>query len=750
MPSDQIQPAENKPHFVGSETCIDCHKTEYDLWHGSDHYNAMDTASEASVLGDFNDVLFESKGIQSRFFRSGVKFMVHTQGPDGKFADFEIKYTFGVRPLQQYLIPFEGGRLQCLPLAWDTEKNEWFDLVEEVYAGQDIPPDDWLHWTNLGQNWNGMCAECHTTRLVKNYNAETLEFQTNWFEINVACESCHGPSSAHLEWAQLPEMARQTDNYFGLVTQTSGINNREYVDLCARCHARRQSMGDHDHFVPELLDLYIPQLITEPYYFIDGQILEEDYVYGSFTQSKMYVNGVQCNDCHGVHDMEFVKEGNDLCYQCHRPEEYNRFSHHFHKQKGEVGVALEFEDITYEVGEGALCINCHMAGRYYMGVDLRRDHSFRIPRPDLSLSLGVPNACNDCHQDKTAEWANDYYTQWYGASRKQHFGQIFALGQEGDPDALHPLIEIVKAPEELYTFIIRATALSFLVNYNDETAYNTIINSLTDPEPLVRYTAVRIFFQRNAGDLIQYLAPLLNDPVRAVRQEAASKLAIIPEDQLKPELKNRLGAVIEEYFDAMIYTADFAASRHNLGNLFHNLGQHEPAIKHYREAIVIDKEFYPSKINLATLYNQSGRNEEAEKLFKDVIQNYPDIHRTYYLLGLLLAEENKFEEATIYLEKASELMSDNARIFYNLGLIYQRLQNYEKAKKALTNTLVLEPDNPDYIYAVAYFFVQSRDYENALIYTDQLLERFPDNPTFNELKILIENEMGQKLIRSEE
>jgi hypothetical protein len=203
--------------FIGSEKCKDCHKTEYDKWQDSHHDHAMEVASETSVLGDFNDTKFTIHGVTSRFYRKDGGFYVYTEGPGGEMGEFEISHTFGWFPLQQYLVPFSGGRLQCLPYAWDVKDKKWY----RVPPVEKIAPDDWLYWTNNGQNWNGMCAECHSTNLKKNYDSESSTFKTTWSDINVGCEACHGPGSNHVAWAQMPDMARPQVDNFELVQDTS-------------------------------------------------------------------------------------------------------------------------------------------------------------------------------------------------------------------------------------------------------------------------------------------------------------------------------------------------------------------------------------------------------------------------------------------------------------------------------------------------------------------------------------------------
>ena len=513
-----------QPVYTGGDACIDCHRVEYDQWKTSDHFMAMAPATAESVWGDFNNASFEQGGETHRFYKRDSNYYVWTKGPEGKMGEFMVSYTFGNRPLQQYLVAFPGGRLQCLQLAWDTEKKEWYHLADTVYAGETIGPDNWLYWTNQAQNWNGMCADCHSTNLIKGYDHEADTFHTTWTDINVNCEACHGPGSEHVKWAKLPEMARLADKSYGLLVQTSDLDNRTYVERCARCHARRSIFSDFQGYSADLLDYISPTLLLEPYFFSDGQILEEDYVYASFTHSKMFMNDVQCNDCHNVHSLKLVKEGvtaNDLCMQCHRGDIYDTYEHHFHKKAGEGGESLVSGTKTFEVGSGALCVNCHMTGRYYMGVDFRRDHSFRVPRPDLTLRTGSPNACNYCHSDKGAAWADEQVKKWYGMSRRPHFGDVFARARLSDTNAIKGLIDI--AGDELHPLIVRATAVNELERYDQETARQAVISALSDPEAMMRNQAVYSYFPASEKEMIALLSPLLNDPVKAVRMQAAFK-----------------------------------------------------------------------------------------------------------------------------------------------------------------------------------------------------------------------------------
>jgi predicted CXXCH cytochrome family protein len=618
----------------------------------------MDVANDQTVLGDFDDATFTSKGITTAFFRRDGAFFVNTQGPDGELADFEITHVFGHDPLQQYMVPFPGGRLQCLSIAWDSDRGEWFDL----YPYQEIPPDDWLHWTRAAQNWNGMCAECHSTNLKKGYDPVTSSYTTTWSEIDVSCEACHGPGSDHVAWAEIQPMARPEVESYGLVVDTGNMSSTELVELCAPCHSRRSELGDYDHSSGALLQSHLPSLLDAGLYHADGQILDEVYVWGSFTQSKMYLNDVRCSDCHDSHSLELKFEGNDLCLQCHRADAYDTREHHFHKKLHEG-----------EPSDGALCVKCHMPEQPYMVIDERADHSLRVPRPDLSQTLGTPNACSQggCHDDKPLNWSVDAFTRWYGEAKKPHYGPTLAAGREGRPEAQDDLVRL--AADELYPAIVRATALSLLGRYPGEVSVRAFTTALADADPLVRYTAVTSVVAGGSEELVELVAPLLFDPVKAVRMQAAVQLADIDANLLKPYQREALAEALSEYRKAMEYSLDFAFAGHNLGNLAARLGDAAEAEKYYRTAILIDDLFYPAKANLAVVLNSRGRNDEAEALLRSILEDYPEQYDVAYSLGLLLAEMGRYPEAESYLAVAAEGMPDHPGAARNLQAVREYL-----------------------------------------------------------------------------
>jgi len=714
---------EMQAEFVGRGQCVDCHNDAYQDWLGSHHDDAMDLANAETVLGDFGDTEFQYNGITTRFYKKNDKFFVFTESADGEMAEHEVLYTFGVEPLQQYLLAFPGGRLQALSTAWDVGRQEWFFL----YPGSDIEAGDWLHWTRNGQNWNGMCADCHSTNLRKNYDPDTRTYSTRWSEIDVSCEACHGAGSRHVAWAHVDSAKRPAIVNYGLDVQSSGIDSRQLVELCAACHARRAEIGDYKHEQVNIMETLVPSLLEQGVYHPDGQILEEDYVWGSFVQSKMYANGVSCKDCHNVHSLELKLEGNQLCHQCHVPKTYDTPEHHFH-------------DLTVDgqPGDAAQCVKCHMPEQPYMVIDYRADHSMRVPRPDLTESIGVPNSCaqSGCHDDRSNQWTVDAYNAWYGSGRQPHFGTALAAAQNGDPGAAEELYEVID--DVAIPAIARATAVSALRAYPAEPSTSRLVRAMGDEDALVRHAAVDTIDSVRPEQLAEWLAPMLDDPARAVRLRAAARLGTIGPEYLTAAQRVTHNDLLDEYLEAMRGGLDFAAAGMNLGNFYSARGDVRNAERYYRAALEVDDLFFPAKMNLAVLVAQQGNEAEAELLFREILEAYPDRHDAAYSLALLLAGQNRLDESVIYFAQAAEGMPQDSRVHYNYGLLLAQLGEDEEAEVALELALELEPLNLDYLYAVADFYLKRGRTNEALAIVERMIAAHPQQRIGYDLKAAIE------------
>ncbi len=676
-------------------------------------YRLGRAAAKLVVAGDI-DV---SEPNQSRLWREGDEYFVRTDGPDGRQQAFPVKYTFGVHPLQQYLTPTVRGRLQCLSIAWDTEEKTWFHL----YPDQQIPSDDVLHWTRPLQNWNYMCAECHSTNLQKNYDARTDTYHTTFSEIDVSCEACHGPGSVHVQLSEANSLFWDRRRGFGLPNLKSDDSHVE-IETCAPCHSRRRVI--YPGFKPgeKYLDYYIPELLDTDLYYPDGQILDEDFEYSSFIQSVMYRKGVRCTNCHDPHTTKVKFDDNRLCGQCHLAAQYDTPQHHFHPDS---------------IQPGTRCVECHMADTTYMVVDARRDHGMNTPRPHLTTALGIPNACTRCHDDaskgETPEWAIEHVEAWYGKPKgPPHFAYALAAGREGKPEGRRMLQELARRDDE--NAIVRASALLLLGRYSSPQPHTTQVEGLRDSDALVRVGAVRSFQDRAAESIAEYLPPLCADPVRAVRTEAARLLCTVPTLRLSDRNRPAYEHALEEYMDAQRFLADQPAAHLNMAVVHANRGEPGRALDAYETALRLDGQFVPARLNLAMLHDQMGEKALAETQLRKVIEIEPDFAQGYYSLGLLLAEDPaRRGEAVKQLQTAARLDAANSRIQYNLGLALQHLKRWGEAEQSLRAAYELAPNVPDYLHSLAILFSQQDSWAKAIACAEELVRRYPNSSQYQAL-----------------
>jgi len=698
----------------------------------------MQEATEDAVLGDFDDTRFEQFGVVSRFFRDKGKFMVRTDGPDGELRDFEIKYTFGVYPLQQYLIEFPGGRLQALDIGWDTRPAEqggqrWFHL----HPDDPVRHADVLHWTGPNLNWNYMCADCHSTNLRKGYDARSDTYHTTWSEIDVSCEACHGPGSRHVEWAKaqaegkptsLPDMgltvrlnervgvAWPIDPTTGKAKRSVPRTTSREIQVCARCHSRRSQMTDEVIAGQPFLDGFHPALLTEGLYYPDGQIEDEVYVWGSLLQSRMYQAGITCSDCHDPHAANLRIPGDAVCYQCHPSDRYATEKHHFHDQ----------------ASVGASCVECHMPPTNYMVVDARHDHSFRIPRPDQSVTIGTPNACNKCHADKTPEWAADQFETWYGktAAGHQHYATALYAARNRLP-AAGGLLQALAADAD-QPAIARATALEGLRSYPDSAMLALLQQRLGAEDPLERIGALGALESFGAAQRILAVS-LLWDDLKAVRVEAARLMAPLPPDQLPERVRRQVAQGIREYIAVQEFNAERPEAQVNLGTLYADQGHYQEAEQAYRQAIKLQPRFVPAYVNIAHLLSGRNREQEADGFLRSGLEHNPESADLQHALGLSLVRQKKLDQAVGALAKASQLAPENARYSYVYAVSLQSSGRPQEAIQVLEEGRRRHPVDLEILSALVTFSRDAGQREKALAYARQLQKLVPDNPSVDQL-----------------
>jgi tetratricopeptide (TPR) repeat protein len=712
---------------VGSESCAECHAKQSAGWQASQHAVAMQHASETTVLGDFNDATYDFQGVTTTFFRRDGRYYIRSDGPDGRPAEYEVRYTFGVHPLQQYLVELPQGRLQAFSVTWDTRPREqggqrWF----RQYPDERIDHADELHWTRRSQNWNYMCADCHSTRVTKGYDAATDAYDTRYTEVAVGCESCHGPGSAHIEWArqksdaagkgltvQLDErrgVSWPLDPARGQPVRSRPRDSEREIEVCAQCHARRAQIAEGYLPGQPLLDHYLPSVLAPSLYHVDGQQRDEVFIWGSWLQSRMHAAGVTCSDCHDPHTQRLRAPGNAVCAQCHAPGKYDVAAHHRHAP----GSA------------GAQCADCHMPRTTYMVVDPRRDHSMRVPRPDQSVAFGVPNACTACHADRDARWAADAVRGWLGRDARgfETFAATFHAAGSGDPRAYDAVAALAADPAQ--PAIVRASALARLAGSGQFTR-DFAQRMAAEPSPLLRLAAVGLADAMPVAVRAEVLGPLLDDPLRAVRMEAARSLAD-GHDRLATQWQPSWQRAAQEYRATLQYTADRPEARVALGGFEAATGAATAAAAAFESAIALDPAFVPAYVNAADVLRAQGRDADAAEMLGRGLAQDPMSATLHHAMGLARIRLRQPELALGSFRRAVELDPATPRYAYVFAVALHSTGQADEAIRRLQVATERWPYDRDMLMALTSFQLEAGRHAAAAVTARRLLEVYPKDP----------------------
>lgn len=701
----------------------------------------MTEATNATVLGDFDGAGIQYNDILSRFEKRDDNYFVTTDNAEGEMQEFQITHTFGWEPLQQYLISFEDGRKQALNLAWDTRPEteggqRWFNL----YSEDDIEAGDLLHWTAFPFTWNTSCASCHSTNLQKNYDVVNNSFDTSWSEINVACEACHGEGSDHLGWSQAQNLSIENAGFPWSLDTAGGwaftelgnpIASRIGADsslsangfssadgsqpfeqqVCAQCHSLRTELQP---FLGSYHDAFQLSAIAEPLYHADGQIQEEVFVMGSFAQSRMHDMGVTCSNCHEPHSLNLLAEPNLVCAQCHLPTEYDTPEHHFH----EMDTA------------GAVCVDCHMPASNFMMIDARRDHSIRIPRPDLSEQMGTPNACNQCHIDESIEWAADQFNSWW-PEIGTHYSEYLVESAQPETTRLSRLFSVLSEPET--NPIARSRVLQEIAQSDSASAYNAIRGYTRSDSVIERQGAIEALaafpLEQTRGNLM----PLLNDENLSIRLAVTRQLAALNMDQLNQNEQHQLAEAIEESEGILRSQLDSPGNAMQLSNLYSSIGNATQALEALDQALIIAPDWMPALINQAALLSNIGDEDGARASLRRAITTNPDQGAPYYSLGLSQIRTGERDAALVNLERAATLSQDNAQYNYVYGVA---LYESGQTQSGVDQVLATYTSNPTLAYigiAAASYQIQIGQIEAAKVTSQLLQERTTGNPQVQQI-----------------
>lgn len=706
--------------YVGNAACSGCHEQATAEWAGSHHDLAMQEATPETVLGDFSNATFNYFGVTTTFSQEGDTFFIKTDNAAGELETYPVAYVFGVEPLQQYLLPMDGGRLQALSIAWDSRPtNEGGQRWYHLYPDENVPAGDPLHWTGGFFNWNTSCAECHSTDVEKRYDAVNDRFDTHYEQIDVGCEACHGPGSEHAllaasgtlspaqtgfemslkargtwQWAEGADIAQRSER----------LTSNHQIDSCARCHARRGTLGEYHPGKP-LLDTHRLAIVEEPLYWPDGQIREEVYVYGSFIQSKMHQAGVACTNCHNPHSNQLVAEGNGVCAQCHLASTYDNPTHHRHQ----IAAA------------GSACVDCHMPSQLYMGVDSRRDHSMRIPRPDLSMSTGAPNACNQCHSDQSADWAYSALADWgvTFTDRRNHPARAVHAAGRGDIRAAPVLLDT--ANDTGATGMQRASAITHLGRLLPEQLMPSLPLWLGSRDPLIRLAAAEAIGQLPPEQRQALLRPLSQDPVLAVRMMSAEQLVgLVPAASGSPGQKDPFEALFREYITVQSQHLDMPSVLTQLSSFQQARGETEAALSLLQSALRKNPEASVSRVNLADLYRTVGNEAAARETLETGIALNADDGALWFSLALLEVREGNAEQGLQALAKAASLEETPGYYHYVLAVAQNDQGLSAEALATLKATHRAAPGQPNVLAALMQYSQLAGDRQSAQRYRDEL------------------------------
>jgi tetratricopeptide (TPR) repeat protein len=703
--------AEEKPtaSYAGSSSCRECHERFYQLWATSKHGLAM----QPYTLGFAAIQLTEHQGeivIGKEIYRADiVEGVVIGTGKKGK-QTYKIEHVLGGKNVFYFLTPFPKGRLQTLPIAYDVNKKEWFDTAA---SGMRHFPGgergEAVSWKEYSYTFNTACYSCHVSQLSTNYDSKSDTYHTTWTEPGINCETCHGSAVEHNKIAKATPKGQPLTEY-GLI-RTKTMTKEQRNDLCTSCHAKASPLTTeykpkerfYDHF-----DLFA---LEDPDFYADGRDLGENYTLTSWSMSPCYKSGqIDCMHCHTSSGRyRFKKEKfNNACVPCHEARVNNPTEHTHHAA----------------TSEGSKCISCHMPMTAFARMN-RSDHSMLPPAPAATIAYKSPNACNICHKDKDAAWADTLVRQWrtrdYQAPVLKRAGLIDAA-RKRDRTKLPEMLAYINDPKHDEVF---ATSLIRLISpAHDEQALAALLVAAKDPSPLVRGAAVQALGMTPTTEGLQALVEATGDEYRLVRVRAAAGIAAFPRMTSPPAYQAQIKKANDEYLASITARPDQWTSHYNMGNYQLGRGETKKAIAAYQAALKLDPQAIMAMVNSSIAYSQIGESDKAEKALQKALKQAPDNAAANFNMGLLKAEKNDLKAAEKHLKKALKADPQMAPAAYNLCIITAK----DRINEAVTwcrKASDLRPQDPKYAYTLAFYLNQKGEKNEAVRILKPIVEKYP-------------------------
>lgn len=697
--------------YTGSPECRSCHERFYELWAPSHHGLAMqpytDAFAAANLTPQAKPMTIEGTAYQAHV-GPGEGYV--EQPSDGEPKHFPIEHALGGKNVYYFLTPMERGKLQVLPVAYDARRSAWFDTTASAVRHFTDRTDEAIDWRDRALTFNTSCYGCHVSQLSTNYDLSTDTYRTTWAEPGINCETCHGPGGEHVRVCREAPEGQPPDDLKIIVTKD--FTAEQMNSMCAPCHAKMIPLSAS--FMPgeRYVDHYDLVALEHSDFYPDGRDLGENYTYTTWRLSPcVQAGGFDCAHCHtssGRYRFADEAKANHACLPCHKQHVDNPTAHSHHEADS----------------EGNRCIACHMPMTEFARM-MRSDHSMRAPMPAATIRFKSPNGCNLCHDDKSAEWADQWVRKWYSRDYQKPvlaWAQLVDDARRNRWKRLDDMLAYIA--DETNEEIVTVSLIRLLRGCDDARKWPVLVKALKNPSALVRGAAAEVLGERRTPDVVAALIEAASDKARLVRIRAGGSLAGVPPESIPLAKRQAYHRALEDFESSMHARPDDPTSHYNLGNFYMSRNRLDRAIDEYEISSRLHPEFTPPLVNASITYNMLGNNERAEAALRSALAHDPNCVAAHLNLGLLMGEMRRIAEARRSFERTLELDPNNPVAAYNLGVLLaqddlgQAVHWCRVAHRAI-------PADPKYAYTLAFYLRAAKQPDKASDVLRGLLERQP-------------------------
>ncbi len=706
--------------FKGSASCIECHERFYNLWAPSHHGLAMQpiTANfiETQVVLGQDGIVMEGAFYQA--VKKDTSLFIREQSA-GLTKDYLVLWALGGKNVYYFLAEWEGGRLQTLPLAYDVNTKKWYNNPESAVRhfpnmNQGGMQDSALSWRDRQYTFNTSCYGCHVSQLKNNFDLATNSYQTNWKEAGINCETCHGPCAEHIKVCREAGEGNVPKDLKIIITKT--FTPEQHNSSCASCHARMRPITASYNPGDRYFDNFDLITLENQDFYPDGRDLGENYTMTSWHMNSCMQNSkLHCVTCHTSSGRyrfkhEDLTEANKACTSCHEEngKSYEQHTHH------------PISDNSPK------CVECHMPTTRF-GNMMRSDHSFRPPMPAATIKFKSPNACNICHDDKSAEWANQLVNQWKKNDYQKetlYIGSLIDEARNGKWERLNEMLEVINTNR--FGEVFTNSLIRILTNCDNPKKWQVLVGALKLESPLSRSSAAIGLMGYSNEEVKTALFNAAADEYRLVRLAAAQSLATFPQQDFNAGQLEIFRKVNAEYENSLVSRSDDWSSWYNLGNHYQNMGNMAQAISAYNNSLKIYPVAIMPLINSSFLYSVSGDQFSAEANLKKALTVEPLNEAANLNYGLMMAERQKMDEAEKAFRTVLKVNAKNSTAAYNLSVIVSSRDLNESCSLS-KQAMNAAPDDPKFAYAYAYFLLQNRKKTETIALLEKTIKKFPDH-----------------------